>query len=132
MPQHTIRPKRYLVELDDGTTYETRVIAADILKAEETAPTFGIQGTRNPIALTLMWVWAASVRQNNRPESWPEFRAHLVDWLDLAQAKVVPDEAPVDPTRPGDSMPSPFDSEPTDSGDLTSTGGNKPSETTRP
>lgn len=129
MPPHTIRPKRYLVELD-ADTFECRVIAADILKAEETAPTYGINGARSPIALTLVWVWAAARREGHVTYSWPEFREHLVDWMDLSRAEVVEEEPPVDPTQPAGPMPSPTDSGPTGPGDSTSTGGNAPSSTT--
>lgn len=130
MPPNLIRPKRYLVELDTGDTFECRVIAADILKAEETSPTYGIIGDRSPIALTLVWVWAAARREGHISWGWPEFRNHLVDWLDLARAKVAPEEAPVDPTQPAGSTPWPTVSAPTGPQDLTSTGGNEPSSTT--
>lgn len=130
---HTIRPKRYLVELeataDSPTptrTYECRVIAADILKAEEAAPTYGIKPDRSPIALTVMWVWAASRREGHTSLGWPDFRAALIDWMDLSKA-TTPEEA-VDPTRPAGHTPSPSSS-PSASEDSTSTAGNTPSPT---
>lgn len=129
MPQHTIRPKRYLVEVynydeapEETRTYEVRVIAADILKAEELAPTYQINSARSPIATTVLWMWAASRREGHTNLAWPEWRAKLVDWIDLARATGVEEEA-VDPTRPADSTTSPSPSPPEDSAASTSTAG---------
>lgn len=135
MPQHTIRPKRYLVEMTGPelapVTFECRVIAADILKAEEAAPTYGIKGERSPIALTLLWVWAAARREGHVTLGWPEFRAQLVDWVDLARLPDGVEEAAVDPTQPAGHTPSPSPS-PSVSEGSTSTDGSVPSSTTLP
>lgn len=129
---HTIRPKKYLVEVTlpdlSTVTYETRVIAADILKAEEVAPTYGIKSDRSPIATTLLWVWAASRREGHTDLAWPEFRSSCVDWLDLSRATGV-EEDPVDPTRPAAPTPSVSPSPPEASAASTSTGGDAPSST---
>lgn len=135
---HTIRPKRYLVEVSTAveageafsTTYEVRVIAADILKAEEVAPTYGIVAARSPIAMNLLWIWAASRRERKSDLSWPDFREALLDWLDVNRATSTEEET-VDPTRPAGLTPSPSPS-PSASEASTSTGGSAPSSTTRP
>lgn len=122
-----ITPKRYLVELDEaGTprTYEVRVIAADILRAEEVGPTYGLTNPqRQSIAINLLWLWAASVRQHETTLSWPEFRAACLDWQKAGE------EEAVDPTLPTGPTPSPSSS-PSDSEASTSTDGNVPSSTT--
>ena len=129
MPRQ-IKPKRYLVEYEhpdeDGIiTFEVRVLAADILKAEEVSASYAITSA-NPIALTLMWVWAACVREErlgSGKTSWPEFRKRILDW------EKVGEDSPVDPTQPAEATTSPSTS-PSESEGLTSTGGSKPSETT--
>jgi hypothetical protein len=109
-----IKPKRYRVEYNlDGVTveYEVRVITADILKAEETGPTYAISNPQTqPIVMTVMWVWAASVREGHIGKvSWPDFRQNLIDYEKSGDAPTV------DPTQPAGltllPSPSPSDSE---------------------
>lgn len=127
MPRHSITPKRYAVEYrlpvtdtpgeSGSVSWEVRVAPADMLRAEETGPRFGITNPQTQaIAITLMWLWAASVREGHTNAAWPDFRANVVDFEKIG-------EAAVDPTRPGASTPSPSPSPPPASGDSTSTGG---------
>lgn len=119
-----ITPKRYLVEYDlDGVTveYEVRVTPADMLKAEETGPSYAITNPKTQaIAMTLMWVWAASVREGHIGKvSWPDFRQRVLDYEKAGDA------ANVDPTHGEGATTSPSPS-PSNSEDSTSTGGSVP------
>lgn len=117
-----IKHKVYVVELGEERTYEVRVITADILRAEEVGPTYGVTH-RAPIALNTLWIWAASVRTGQTDLSWPDFRAAVTDWQQIGEG------VPVDPTQPAAPTTSPSVS-PSGSEDSTTTDGSEPSSTT--
>lgn len=124
MPRH-ITPKRFRIEYTGLPVYEVRVIPADMLRAEENGPRFGITNPQTQaIAMTVMWLWAASVREGHLNDPWPEFRDKLVDYEKIGDAE------PLDPTRPGEATPSPSLSGPLGLVGSTSTGGDEPSSTT--
>lgn len=123
MPRHII-PKRYAIQYGDLEEFEVRVTPADMLKAEETGPTYAITNPQTQaIAMTLMWLWAASVREGHLKVSWPDFRANVVDYGKVEEAAGEPHAAALDPTRPAGLTASPSPSQPQESEDSTSTDG---------
>lgn len=121
MPQ--LKHRNYLVEYSTDPeapvatiTFEVRVITADVLEAERTAPSYGITGADHPIALNTMWIWAAARRLGHVGKvGWPDFQRNLIDW------EATKAEAPVPPTSASDDGAS--TSAPTASEASTSTGG---------
>lgn len=128
-----IKHRNYVVEYDDGVNVETfpvRVVTVDTLSAEALAPSLGINDPgRAAIAMNLMWVWRAAIREERIPAktSWLAFTKACLDWRPADSDDVAGDapdpEVHVPPTMPGVSPGSSSTSAPTALPDSTSTDG---------
>lgn len=133
---YRIKHRNYVVELDDGTVHELRVITADVIGAESYAPSYGLNDpTKSAITMTLMWCWRAAVRTGVVDCGWPEFVKRCVEFRDTEHRDVVtegeptPAEVEVPPTVPGASTGSSSPSALVASPASTSTDGDTPPST---
>lgn len=107
---------RFRLDLIDGTTQEVQIMPGDRMRAERLSTTELPPSQRGTPAVKmfsetwcLLWLWCAATRLHLTTAPFPAFVDSLADYarLDAEGAPVEdgedPEDAPVDPTRPGAS-----------------------------